>query len=638
MPLRSQHSARRLGHALVPALAAAALAGAAHADVTDAYWINNGTYHYRVVHMPDLDQRRTVLSNDGANHCVPTSSMNLFAYAANHGYSFMRPFPGNWELSSQYSDASNAIKDLGIMMNTSGATGTTGSGNNSGVNQWLAQYSSGLVTQVRRSLNSDYTPTISKMIQLACQGWMMSFAYGRYDTIGFLNGVPILDRTGGHAVTLIRAKRDTISYFLRYRDPADDTHLSSQSEFAYKNVYPIAFTGYYGNQGQRTMNAISYNPSTGKVRVIDSYWGIRPTYGYFLNSSANLMGASGGTIRLVDPVPFEGGLNLSAPQITVSNFVTVEHLELSSDLTAGLVLTRSIFAGQPSKLQQIDLITGQFTPLTNAPDDLAGIAPSRSHSIYAFDALGKLYRLSEDGTIQQATSAVPTPSAIDFDNTNDRLALLSVSQRRIAKCDPNLAVVENIIVPTSVPMSGDGSVRVDPTTGRAWFRTGGSNTIYNVTNSIAGTAVVTLTLPPLIGGYNDFRFDAEGRLYLTGDNGTRVMRKTGITTWVLDANSPFHGGTGGTMFVISRGNTNEDPAIHDTLAWQNIPADQLEPIGEDHMDCDADLNGDDMVDGADLGIFLGAWGATRGAADLNQDGLVDGNDLGLLLGAWGGCP
>jgi hypothetical protein len=46
-----------------------------------------------------------------------------------------------------------------------------------------------------------------------------------------------------------------------------------------------------------------------------------------------------------------------------------------------------------------------------------------------------------------------------------------------------------------------------------------------------------------------------------------------------------------------------------------------------------DLNGDGIVDGADLGILLGAWG-TSGPGDLNGDGVVDGADLGILLGAW----
>jgi hypothetical protein len=40
------------------------------------------------------------------------------------------------------------------------------------------------------------------------------------------------------------------------------------------------------------------------------------------------------------------------------------------------------------------------------------------------------------------------------------------------------------------------------------------------------------------------------------------------------------------------------------------------------------------VNGADLGLLLGAWGST-GPGDLNGDGTVNGADLGLLLGAWG---
>ncbi|MFG0274105.1 MAG: choice-of-anchor tandem repeat NxxGxxAF-containing protein [Phycisphaerales bacterium] len=49
-----------------------------------------------------------------------------------------------------------------------------------------------------------------------------------------------------------------------------------------------------------------------------------------------------------------------------------------------------------------------------------------------------------------------------------------------------------------------------------------------------------------------------------------------------------------------------------------------------------DLTGDGVVDGADLGLLLGAWGPCAGCpADLNGDGVVDGADLGLLLGAWG---
>ena len=47
-----------------------------------------------------------------------------------------------------------------------------------------------------------------------------------------------------------------------------------------------------------------------------------------------------------------------------------------------------------------------------------------------------------------------------------------------------------------------------------------------------------------------------------------------------------------------------------------------------------DLNGDGIVDGADLSILLGDWGTFPSMSDLNGDGFVDGADLTILLGNW----
>ncbi len=55
-------------------------------------------------------------------------------------------------------------------------------------------------------------------------------------------------------------------------------------------------------------------------------------------------------------------------------------------------------------------------------------------------------------------------------------------------------------------------------------------------------------------------------------------------------------------------------------------------------DCVADITGNGVVDGADLGMMLSAWGACDGCApDLNGDGVVGGPDLGTLLAGWGAC-
>jgi hypothetical protein len=55
--------------------------------------------------------------------------------------------------------------------------------------------------------------------------------------------------------------------------------------------------------------------------------------------------------------------------------------------------------------------------------------------------------------------------------------------------------------------------------------------------------------------------------------------------------------------------------------------------------CIGDLDNNGIVDGADLGRLLAAWGPCSGCqADLNGDCVVDGIDLGILLGKWGPCP
>lgn len=66
---------------------------------------------------------------------------------------------------------------------------------------------------------------------------------------------------------------------------------------------------------------------------------------------------------------------------------------------------------------------------------------------------------------------------------------------------------------------------------------------------------------------------------------------------------------------------------------------QFTPPTPPKPDCPADLTGNDIVDGGDLGILLGDWAqGGESPADLDGNGFVDGGDLGLMLGAWGLCP
>jgi predicted carbohydrate-binding protein with CBM5 and CBM33 domain len=81
------------------------------------------------------------------------------------------------------------------------------------------------------------------------------------------------------------------------------------------------------------------------------------------------------------------------------------------------------------------------------------------------------------------------------------------------------------------------------------------------------------------------------------------------------------------------------------VIWQ-----RLDPVGEGFYavsdvdfgegkgttECIADLDGNGVVNGADLTQLLGNWGGS-GAGDLDDDGIISGSDLTILLGSWGSC-
>lgn len=49
----------------------------------------------------------------------------------------------------------------------------------------------------------------------------------------------------------------------------------------------------------------------------------------------------------------------------------------------------------------------------------------------------------------------------------------------------------------------------------------------------------------------------------------------------------------------------------------------------------ADFNRDDVVNSADLAIFLTMWGPANGSsADFNRNGVVGADDLATFLAAW----
>ncbi|MFO0873648.1 MAG: lectin-like protein [Phycisphaerales bacterium] len=121
--------------------------------------------------------------------------------------------------------------------------------------------------------------------------------------------------------------------------------------------------------------------------------------------------------------------------------------------------------------------------------------------------------------------------------------------------------------------------------------------------------------------------------------GFNDQAKEGMFTWVSTQPNGFTNWEAGEPNNLPNPPTGEDfGEIRDNGKWNDLPLSAVRRALVE-VGCIGDLNGNNQVDGADLGVLLGAWGKCGGcAADINLDGMVDGSDLGLLLGAWGVCP
>jgi len=101
------------------------------------------------------------------------------------------------------------------------------------------------------------------------------------------------------------------------------------------------------------------------------------------------------------------------------------------------------------------------------------------------------------------------------------------------------------------------------------------------------------------------------------------------------------------FFVSIDGDPDDTVWFRNTLpptALTDLGGDSIEPLTLTDLygfsgNITGDLNGDGVVDGADLGILLTNWGVclppnAECLGDLNCDGVVDGADLGILLEQW----
>lgn len=602
----------------------------------------------KVTHMPDLDQRRVWddngtplyvlddivgLPNGGEMYCVPTSIMNLFIYAANHGFPGLAPGPGTWSEWTDYNAAGLNLITLGQLMDTDPVDGTTG-GAVDGMFDWIqASGDAGdfLILSKRRS-GADY-PLARELAGFVQLGGVASFCYGRYPISGYFLDIPVTPtREGGHCVTFTRYVRNGSSQLLGYRDPASDSQFRTwQSAWHEKTVTITDIPVWEGVPpfGHLSfVSAINHPADDGIIRAIDSVYVLLPRFGLsYSNTPAGAKVTKRKTFPInwpaQDNTPDDVQLNLAG---AIKGWAPKPY-----ETSAWTLIAEA--ANTPTVLHVTDLHTGEATALPDAPTGLKQVVAGRKGGLYGTDGTSVFHLAEGDGTIITQIT-LPDIDALAYDDAADEVLALSSVKRAVYRLHHSLDGQPAVMpVPGSVPMSNVSDIVADPIEpGRVWFITSAHDSIYGLFANGPAIDLDIIDLPA-VQSPTALEVDERGRLYVTCNGIVIVLSRLG--GWHVDNAAAMHGKPVGDGFTIGRSRRNDDPQDFVGPQWRNVAHDALMDLPET-ADCLGDLNFDGIIDGLDLGDFLAAWGQP-GRADLDGDGVVAGNDLGILLSAWGPC-
>ncbi|QDU65738.1 hypothetical protein [Engelhardtia mirabilis] len=562
-----------------------AAAPSALADFVTLAWIDSDNFNVQVTEIPDLDQVRMSgggsfgLPGNGTTYCVPTSAMNIMAYAATHGFPSLKPGNADWQLQSQYLPAGLALLQMGQFMNTNTTGGTGPSDAFEGVKSWLYGHPEFVASSYVAGNN--YAPALEDMAGVMLGGGLVMACYGRYTVEGYFGSIPIIQRDGGHCTTLSRAVSAGNAKLAWVRDPASGgSDAFSQSTFANRTLALEEKAVMTGNSitQLKVMTAVDYDAEKTKNAYFDSYISLRPKAGLSFVNTPN-----GPLLKLALAGLLQGYGGPDTKTFGWDLASTVLDAVMGPDGNHVYVLSETPGAG-PASVSSLELASSKVTPLLEVPG-AQRLFFGRDRSLYAAQD-GLLQRIQMDDEPPTVTSK-PIPYPVDglvFDDKVDEVVMLAVGPRRIVRYPFHLDGLPAVTsLPASIPSTIEPELALSPSDGRLWMIESASSKLFAFD---AATGAVETVEVAGVSGATAVDVDDQGNLFVTHKNGLAVLRpaESGYEAWPL---SPWSTEPGAPRFRIDRSRTNIDPLVHSGPAWRNLTPDSLVGLvdGETIEDC-----------------------------------------------------
>ena len=598
--------------------------------------------------IPDFDQRRRTeydpfpiishigLPNNGSVHCVPTAHSNILAILDDSGYNVITGVsnPPNWGAQLPlYNTISSHIFNLGQYYDTDDG-GTSFGDAIEGLSEWLVDRGQGSRFFVLGYKADDENfPRTSHLYAALFLGWPTAIAYGRYYRDG-----DELERDGGHAVSIVGVlNADFYNATILYHDP-NTKNESTILQSPFTRVERVLYRRYLNIDGDmafvssfdESFNGTADDP----VRIFDSRTHIVPLVALGTHPldpnvalAYQLPGVFKGSSPSVTEVPSPTGGTIID--------VAFDHSSLSHLITAdsGRQGPAGIFQYNPATRDITRVAT-----FDRAPDRV--LIDRFGHLYTQLGSIVNKYKIVDDRPIPLGSINLPFPiNAWTIDDTTDTIRALGSNNSRILTLTSALALTGNTLVPSGITLPGDGSVAINPLTGRLWLASSqGTGTFELAFDAASGRFNLASTAShSRLRNIRGFDFNRLGQLLaLTDGELTTFTLDPRLGRWAPDTNTPwnaFRSVSMGKLTFFTRTRHNEAPR-NTPRGWYDIDP-VNEPAGNESPACEADFNLDGFVDFFDYADFVGCY--ERGDcprardADITADGFIDFFDFSRFV-------
>ena len=565
------------------------------ACVNGTYYLDKDNFSINYSHFPDVDQKRAQNGSDpglpgnGGQYCVPSTTFNLFAYIANHGYPNIDPLgPNDWQSANRYTEVTNWISEIGTEMGTSASDGTTGAGCYNAITAWLPMDK---FTVTNNYADQSYCPTVEDMTKMGLNGSIMSVSYAEWyeDKDSSMGEKSTRDvvyvRHGGHILTFTGSYAGFFSKEIYLRDPWSGDSMISQSTFVHKSLFWEEQLVPVAGGHTRSMCNLQVHQGVSTTYYLDGVLSIRPKSGFSL--SLNLT-----SLFLYYPpqLQLDNSGVLESKEFPSPTGMEIEDVCMGPDLNDFYVVVQD--PGGTS-LWWIDIITGDTAPIdSNLIGNPKKVVLGRKRGLYVVDG-EEIVHLHIDNWPPTEMARVPVLEPVhawSYDLESDELLFLNFNSRELKKYDWQLLRSQLVDeIPPEVPLGSVGEIALDPHSDHFWIVTDASPSLYSVAPIVGASGLFfagqiddpNLTMPTSI------QVDDSGHLFVCNEGVFLEFENTVARSWSLIVDSPFTGYAAHRMARVTTNRTNFDPATMIGPGYQNIEPDlEGNPVPDCQLDPD----------------------------------------------------